>query len=349
MRKAPLTHPSRRAPSRRTLAAVAALGSLLLGLVAACDDTVPAAASGTSGGTGATSASTGSESTTTSTGGPTTSSSSTGSGGTDSGTPVDRGPKNLPIDGDPEGLWWDPVKGTLFIADNDNNRILQWTDAGGFGTPITLPPAPACGPGLGQVVETSDDMLYVTRFGFGTSGDIAFVKTDGTGGGTIPHLDPTKRRLGLTVASDGTLYDSYFVLQATGQVGAVAQLGLSGTETDIVTGLGKPVGVLAVGGTLFISDQAQNAVFTALIASPAKLTQLVSIPTPDLLSGGPSGSVYTGGNATVRQVLANGTFTVTASGYHDVRGTAYDVANTRLFVGDHVSGTTGSITIVPVN
>src|SRR5580700_8567157 len=158
MRKAPHLPPNGRPRSRWAPAVAAALGSLYLGLVAACDDTVPAAASGAGATTGGTSASTGSESTTAGAGGTTTSSTSTGSA-MDSGLQVDRGPKNLPIDGDPEGLWWDSGKGTLFIADNDNNRVLQWTDAGGFGKPIPLPPAPACGPGLGQVIETSDDTL----------------------------------------------------------------------------------------------------------------------------------------------------------------------------------------------
>ena len=93
-------------------------------------------------------------------------------------------------------------------------------------------------------MKTKDGKILVTRFGFGTVGDIVYVAADETTG-TAPNLDPMRRRIGLTIASNGALYDSYFVETATGQLGSVAKLDLAGAEVDFITGLKKPVGVLA--------------------------------------------------------------------------------------------------------
>ncbi len=38
---------------------------------------------------------------------------------------------SLAIDGDPNGLYWDATSSTLYVADDGNNRILTYTDAGG--------------------------------------------------------------------------------------------------------------------------------------------------------------------------------------------------------------------------
>src|SRR5262249_34948107 len=159
-------------------------------------------------------------------------SASTSSG--NAGMKVDRGPTSVALDGDPNGLFWDAETGTLYIADVDNNRVLAWTDAGGIQLVAELPPAPQNGPGLGQIVLTKDGKLVVTRFGYGTAGDIVYVAPDKSTG-KVPGLDTLKRRIGLTIASDGTLYDTYFVKTASGQLGAVAKVDLSGGETDVVT------------------------------------------------------------------------------------------------------------------
>ena len=67
-----------------------------------------------------------------------------GGGGTSADGPsIDRGPDNIPIDGDPNGAYWDPVGKTLYLADQQGNQILTWTDAAGFGTAIPLTDAPA--------------------------------------------------------------------------------------------------------------------------------------------------------------------------------------------------------------
>jgi hypothetical protein len=115
-----------------------------------------------------------------------------------SGTPVARGPTAIAVDGDSNRLFWDTDTGTLYIAADDNNRILTWTDHDGLGLGAELPPAPPDGAGLGQVVKTKDGALVVPRFGFGTSGAVVFARPDATTG-TVPGLDTLRRRIGLTI------------------------------------------------------------------------------------------------------------------------------------------------------
>jgi hypothetical protein len=267
----------------------------------------------------------------------TTSSSVTGTGG---GTMVDRGPKLIPLSISPNGIFWDAPTNTLLVADDDGNRVLVWTDEKGFGTPIALPAAPANGPGLGQVIKTKDGTILVARFGFGTAGDIAFVKSDGTTG-TVPGLDKTKRRIGLAESDDGRLFDTYFEAVPTGYSGSVAEFKITGTETDIVSTLAKPVGVVAVGGTLFFDDQSSNQISDLSLANTKSVKVLATLDAPDLLSAGPNGTIFTGGGAEARQVFADGHSTTVGSGFMGVRGVSYDAANKRLFIADHDGMTIG--------
>ena len=315
------------------------------------------------GGTGTASASSGGASTSASSGSGTATSSGSGeattastgttsgsSGSGDAGPKVDRGPTSIPLDGDANGLFWDAALGTLIIADDDNNRLLTWTDGGGITILADLPPAPPNGAGLGQVVKTKDGSLLVTRFGYGTAGDVVYVKADKSTG-KVPNLDPARRRIGLTVSSDGTLFDTYFVKTASGQAGAVARLDLSGTETDVLPSLKKPVGVLVSGANLVVSDQAASTVVTAPIAAPDKSAVLAHLEGPDLLCEGPNGSFFTGSTTDeLRQIASDGTVTSFARGFLSVRGVAYDAANKRLFAAEHdPAGKANTLRIVPVD
>ena len=90
---------------------------------------------------------------------------------------VDRGPTRIDLDADPNGLFWDAASGVLYIADDNNNRILSWTEEDGVslaaGDPIgpesawpeaigALPPV--SGTGSNEVARTvitlrpSDDL-----------------------------------------------------------------------------------------------------------------------------------------------------------------------------------------------
>ncbi|TKD03465.1 hypothetical protein E8A74_25865 [Polyangium fumosum] len=250
-------------------------------------------------------------------------------------TGVRRGPTSIPVDGDPNGLWWDETAAALYIADAKNNRILKWTDAAGFSTVAELPPAPPEGGGLGQVVKLPDGKLVVPRFGHGKAGDVVYANPDGTSG-TVPNLDPLRRRIGLAATSDGALYEAFFFSKDGVKSGGIARIDLAGTEAEVVGGLKKPVGVLALGGELVVSDQVAGTVLRMPIASPDKQFVVAKVPEPDLLCAGPEGSFFTGGKAgSVRQVLGSGEVKERSGGFQDVRGVAYDGKNKRLFVADH--------------
>jgi sugar lactone lactonase YvrE len=278
------------------------------------------------------------------------SSSSSGSAAIGSSRAVDRGPTTLPLDGDPNGLWWDGAADTLLIADSANNRILRWTDGGGIVKLADLPPAPQKNPGLGQLVKTPAGEVFVTRFGFGTAGDVVYVAADGSTG-KVPGLDPQRRRIGLAVAADGTLYDAYFVKDGDQSRGAVARLDRAGTETDVSTGMTKAVGVLVSGADLFASDQAAGTVVKVALAVPGKATVMAQVPTPDLLCAGPDGSLFTGGTTgEIRKIGRDGKLSTFAGGFSSVRGVAYDAKNKRLFASEHdAHGKSNALRILPVN
>ena len=274
----------------------------------------------------------------------------------DGGAPgeVERGPVQLAVDGDPNGLWWDAATETLYLADDDGNRILTWTDAGGFASAGALAAAPADGPGLGQVVRPPDGTLVVTRFGGGTAGDVATLAPDGTAG-VVSGLDPERRRLGLTVGPDGALYDSWYVVDGAGvREGAIGKLDLSGAETPIVESLGKPVGVWATDGRLYFTDQEVGQLLSALPDGSDLQVVAADLPEPDLLCGGPGDTLFTGGaNGEVRQISLSGEVTLFAPGFREVRGVAYDEKNTRLFLVDHdpdeADGLENFLQILPVD
>jgi sugar lactone lactonase YvrE len=262
----------------------------------------------------------------------------------------DRGPTRVTVDGDPNGLWWDPATGSLLIADSAKNRILRWTDGGGITTLRDLAPAPDKNAGLGQLVMTRDGKIFVTRFGFGTSGGVAYAAADGTTG-SVPGLDPHRRRIGLSVAADGTLYDTWFVKEAGKSTSAVARLDPAGAETDVLTGFEKLVGVLADGDDLLASDQAGGTIVKTGLATPGKAAALAQLPAPDLLCRGPDGSLFTGGTTgEVRQVSREGKVRTLAGGFSQVRGVAYDAKNRRLFASEHSpKGGANALRIVPVD
>jgi DNA-binding beta-propeller fold protein YncE len=266
--------------------------------------------------------------------------------------PVDRGPRALRLDADPNGLWWDAASATLYLADDENNRVLKWTDAEGFALVADLPPAPADGAGLGNLVRMPDGTLVVVRFGGGTAGDVVYVRPDGSAH-TVPGLKPDRRRIGLTLAQDGQLYVTYFVRVSNVNVGSVARLTLEGTEQEVIGALVKPVGVLGVGGELFVSDQVAGKVYRAPLASPQEYTTHAALPSPDLLALGPGGSLLTGSReGKVFQIGASGEVSVLAAGYQQPRGLAYDAENRRLFIADHdgdtSNGTSHVLQIIPV-
>jgi hypothetical protein len=265
---------------------------------------------------------------------------------------IERGPKTIAVDGDPNGLWWDAESATLYMADDENNRVLRYRDGEGISLVANLPAAPADGPGLGDIVRMADGTLVVTRFGGGTAGDVVYVKPDGTSA-IVPNLPRERRRIGITVTQDGQLLDGYFVRNNNVNVGSVARLGLEGTEQEVVGALVKPVGVLAVEDTLYISDQIAGKVYRSPLSNPSQLVAFATLNSPDLLTLGPNNLLLTGSrDGTVLSIRQDGTVSVIASGFQQPHGLAYDAKNKRLFIADHdgtpADGTNHTLRIIPL-
>ncbi|MEQ1500964.1 MAG: hypothetical protein ABMB14_01975 [Myxococcota bacterium] len=271
---------------------------------------------------------------------------SDGNGDSGAEVQVDRGPTEIALDGDPNGLWWDAASGTLYIADDNGNRVLKWTDADGLGLVGSFPKPDDLG--LGQLV-LKDDRLYVTRFGYGTAGDIAWLTVDGTQSGVVDGLDVSRKRIGLTVTSDGRLVDGWF-----STTGAVSEVDLDGGgETELLEGLGKPVGVLDVDGTMFVSDQAAGQILTVANTGGSP-SVFATMDYPDLLSAGPNASLFTGsGDGGAYQIASDGSVSVFVTGPPETRGVAYDADDGRLFFARHdpdeSDGVDHALEIVPVD
>jgi sugar lactone lactonase YvrE len=201
------------------------------------------------------------------------------------------------------------------------------------------------------MARAADGTLYVSRFGFGTTGGVAIVKADGSVG-AIAGVDPSRRRIGLAVAPDGALYDAWFEKHGDGPGGEVARLSLDGQEAVAMTGLRKPVGLLVLGDSLYVSDQAAGRVLRAPLATPSSASTFAAdVPGADLLCAGPSGAIFAGGGAVVYRIDASGHASALVSGLPKARGVAYDPSARRLFVSEHdlePGRTRHQIRIVPV-
>lgn len=249
--------------------------------------------------------------------------------------PLAPSPVTIAVEGDPNGIFWDALEHRLLVADDDGNRILSWTDAAGFSVLRELSGAEQKA-GLGQLVRLPDGTIVVARFGRGADGDVIVVPP-GAAPHDVPGLDPARRRIGLAVAPDGVVYGAWFIKQGNeSRIGAVSELSLEGGEREVITGLEKPIGVLATAESLFVSDQRRGQILIAPRTVPAHATVFASLPQPDLLAAGPEGSLFCG-SATggLYRVSAGGEVTRLGGSYRQVRGVAYDAEGRRLFVVDH--------------
>jgi hypothetical protein len=265
----------------------------------------------------------------------------------------------IELPGDANGIVWDATSNALYIADGASAQIEKWSDGVGF-TPIAQLPHDAAyvgsaGAGSGSMMASTGKLslgglarvpagFVTTSFGFGTTGTV-FVAPAAGGGAvhSVPGLDPARRRLGLAQAPDGTLYDGYVVVADGKTRGGVARLDLATGETDLADVAGKPVGVLATGDTLFVSDQDKNQILAIALATPAAPPRVVAhdLPSVDLLARLPNGDLITGGKRGVvtRVDVTTGAATPIANHFDQVRGVAYDPVGKRLFVVEHSRAT----------
>lgn len=250
---------------------------------------------------------------------------------------------DVPLTFQPEGLWWDSATQTLYIANDGGQQIIRWReDINAFIVAAKLPEIAATAGSLGQLAKAKDGTWLVTRFGFGLAGAVLQASSDGSTVNAIGGLDVKRRRVGLTVASDGTVYDGWFLVVGTAPptMGTVSRLALDGSgETDLVTGIGKPVGVLAFGDQLYISDQLNGVILKTPLASPGTTTTFATVAGADELAAGSTGIIYAASSTgSVWSIASDGTPTSLHDGYKALRGIAYDPDHKRVFVSEPDKG-----------
>ena len=275
---------------------------------------------------------------------------------------VQRGPLSVPLTFEPAGLFWDDGTKSLYIS-TSSSQIVRWSDDGEVKPVANLAnlAVPATGT-LGQLVKLADGTILVTSFGTsstgaqGVNGNVIAITPDGTAA-PVPGLDHKRRRIGLAVAADGTIYDGYFTADMMmNHVGAVAKLSLTTGETDVVTGLKKPVGLVVIGSELFIADQDQGVVLKTSATAPTTPSQFaLNAPDVDELAAGAAGQLFAGTRTTkVYRIAADGTVSDFATDFRATRGVAYDATNKRLFVSepdgsDKDAGVMPVLRILPVD
>jgi sugar lactone lactonase YvrE len=253
--------------------------------------------------------------------------------------------RDLPLPGDANGVYWDAAERALYATDSTHDALVKWTDETGFTTVAQLPPSSKVE--LGGLARLADGTFAIASFGFGSDGGVIVVAPDHSVS-AVPNLDKSRRRIGITRAADGTLYDAYFVMNGHEHTGGVAKLDLKTGETDVVTqGLGKAVGVAATPAGVFVSDQEANTIFA--IDGGALKPLATNLPGVDLLTALPDGSLVTGGRTgAIVRVAPDGTQSQIATGFEQVRGTAYDSAGHRLFVVEHAKNGPPTLHVLPL-
>lgn len=255
-------------------------------------------------------------------------------------------PFEIDVQAQPNGLYWRGDLSQLFIADDDENRILTRSDDGKSAIFAEIP-NPSGDPGtdgLGQIDFAPDGSLYVPRFGFDdpSLGAVFRIGPDGQPA-AVAGLKTDVRRVGLDFDdASGLLYVGTFTKDSGGVfTGWVAVVDPEkGTEQTLVDGLVKPVGVIALGGKLYVGDQPTRKIYSVDLADPALVLltdELVSldqfIHTSDdesFFSIAYDESVTTG---YVYRVSTDGTYTTVAQGAWEPRGIAFDGVS-RIFVSE---------------
>lgn len=262
-------------------------------------------------------------------------------------------PAKVELNAQPNGIALRPSDGTLFITDDRTSSVLSST--GGPFTPYaSIPVAAGQGKSLSQVSVSATGRVWVERFGFGTASAI-FVLADNGTSTALSGLDGNRRRLGLLPVGPGQLLSTWFIKNSSGPPqGALSLVTYDETthaavERDLLTGLGKPVGVVISGGTVFVSDQVNNVIVKANLAelmsatAPATGTVFVHIDGPDLMAVDNNGQLYTKCNKNgVCAIAPDGTVTVLANDFQEPRGVAVDTAHHQLYAVDRAASGSGT-------
>jgi DNA-binding beta-propeller fold protein YncE len=264
-------------------------------------------------------------------------------------------PQRIALDAAPNGIAVRESDGAVFVTDDHTNSVLSSTDGKKFTSYAALPLVAGQANALSQLTFGDAGALFCARFGFGTASAVYRITAPGTLS-ALSGPDPARRRLGLAAVGDGELLSSWFVKND----GSPPQGGVSlltydaathtAVERDLLTGLGKPVGVAVSGGTVFVSDQTGNRIVKAnldqLLNAPQPLSSVATfaqVEGPDQLAIDAKGTLYTKCNRSgLCRIAPDGTVSVLANDFQDARGVAVDDVRHKLLVVDRA--TSGSPT-----
>ncbi|WP_260858660.1 hypothetical protein [Paraburkholderia sp. BCC1885] len=261
-------------------------------------------------------------------------------------------PQKVAVDALPNGIAVRPGDGAVFITDDRTSSVLVST--GGAYTPFASIPVPAgLGKSLSQLSFAPSGTLFAERFGFGSASAIFTVGADNA----IPLVgpDPARRRLGLLDLAPGRLLSTWFIKTGSNPPqGALSLVTYDATthlatERDLITGLGKPVGIAVSGDSVFVSDQANNNIVKASLSEllgstgPVTPTVFAQIDSPDLMAVDGAGRLYTRCNKNgLCEVAPDGTLSVLANDFQDARGVAIDPVHHVLVAVDRAVPSSGT-------
>jgi hypothetical protein len=239
---------------------------------------------------------------------------------------------SIPIDVEPCSLFFDRQAETLYLGDDRESRVLMWREGGGLEVVAQLPKTDVPRR-LGQIVRTIEGDLLVPVFGKRSPGAIFRVSRNGAH--AIADLDAKRQRLGLAIAGDGTIYETYFVDADGFCTGAVAEVGGVGGEQDLVAGLKEPAGIVALDDALFVADRARDRLVRIPRSHEAAIfTSFTAVPLPDAIALGPDGTLLVASRKNRIVIVGEtGTTRDLVVGLHQPSGIAYD-GDRRLYIAD---------------
>ncbi|MBN3766111.1 hypothetical protein [Burkholderia sp. Ac-20365] len=262
----------------------------------------------------------------------------------------------------PNGVAVD-TNGAIYLTDDAKSNVLRSSDGRAFAPYAAIAQQSGQGISLSQLSFDNDGNLLVVRFGFGSASAVFAVKS-AEGATMLSGPNPARRRLGIAAIGAHQALSTWFVKEgsapASGGVSLLTYDTSAGraTERDLITGMGKPVGVVVSGDTVFVSDQARSVIVRASLASLMAAAQPVTvgdtfakIENPDLMVGDGRGALYTHCKSTsVCKISSDGSVNEIATDFHDARGVAVDSARHRVYVVDRAAaGGTSYMRILPLH
>jgi sugar lactone lactonase YvrE len=242
---------------------------------------------------------------------------------------IERTRPSISLAFEPGSLWRGESR-CLFIADNSNDRIWRWDPDHGLRLHAALPRSSTRPRRLGQIVADGDGLIVPC--GRGGDGGLARISVDGSVS-LVPDVDPRPIRGGLSRTADGRLVGVHHLDEQKRGSGTASIIADDG-ERILLQGMTEPVGVIAVGDELFITDQEEDRILCLPLFDPTFTTVFATLPRPGVLTLGPSGTLLVASDSgSVYVVDAQGRALVLATGFETVHGIAYD-GDRRIFIAE---------------